>query len=355
MAKSKKVGKGIAIFIAIIIGIVIVGGCSAYITGCNLTGEKNPAKWGQKGGKNESGDGDVMPVDEGFLMFKPLTAVDSPVAIEADTAESEGNTATLTATLEPENAFYSSASWRSSSNALTVTQDEENPLKATVELTGTLTQTAQITCMVVSFKTVTATCSVDYLDTSVSVGFNEIVSQNSKYSNPTEDNKYAFAFGTEYSFNSVDYSSTKSTVQGTNVITRIALIFNPNLPARTFESEINRALKISSTGWFKTPQAVSLYDNSNDSGKFTFPATFEDLIGKLPTIISFDNFAKGFYLAYGNSPGVFSLLVTTEITYNDVVYKTSSKNYAITFVPESYLTGVDGVEITPGGGVVVTG
>lgn len=354
--KTRVTGGQIMGFIALLMVVVLV---VVWSIGSNGFTNNNPAKWDwwqseSKDNPAEGGD-NVTPTDEGILMFKPITTVDSPVALAAETAAGS-NTVTLTATLEPENAFYYSATWRSSSNALTVTQDEEDPLKATVELTGTLTETAQITCVVESFKTVTATCTVDYLETSFSSqnsGFKEIVSQDSKYANPTKANKNAFAFGTEYLFSAIDYASSKSTVQGTYVITKIDLKLMPSFSTTdTFVNEMNSKLKISDTEWFKN-EIITLYERSDGvSETFTFPATLEELIGK-PSDVSSDDLAKAYYQAYGKI-SVFMIQATIQIVYNDVVYKTCNGNMALVFVPESYLTGVDGVTILPGGGVVMT-
>ena len=167
MAKSKKAGKGIAIFIAIIIGIVIVGGCSSWITGWTITGSPDMSKWNQatsdgaKDDENGSDDEAVTPLSEGALVLQPLTTLDSPVAIAAETTGL--HVAKLTATISPENGVYHTVTWRSSSSKVTVTQDEEDPLKATVTCAGYFSDEVTITCVVVSTKTLTATCKAVYL------------------------------------------------------------------------------------------------------------------------------------------------------------------------------------------------
>lgn len=348
-SKSGGAGKIIAGFIALLLVAVLV---VVWSIGSNGFTNNNPVKWDwwqseSKDNPAEGGD-NVTPTDEGILMFKPITTVDSPVALAAETAAGS-NTATLTATLEPENAFYYSASWRSSSNALTVTQDEEDQLKATVELTGTLTETAQITCVVESFKTVTATCTVDYLETKSSVIRTknaEFISTNSKYKNATFMNG-EWAFGNTYSFTIDEYTSTKSTVQADIVLTDLIIKFYAgNLSS--VEGQINQALKIEETGWMKEPK-ISYECSDGLTGTITIP-TFEEFLGT-PAGVSSDAVANAFY-NFTKGRKIYSFTLTGEVRVNGVAYATIKNHPAISsFSPESYLKGADGVTILPGGSV----
>ena len=167
---TKKSFMGLIAFI--LVAVIVVVAVVACGIGSSVDGKwfKNGDvqtwfdSWGQgEPSDSEDDDKDVQPVGEGFLIFAPRTTVDSPVSLSTETTASESKSATITATIEPPNGFYKAIDWRSSSNAVKVTQDVENPLKAHVELVGKLFSEATITCIVVSTKTFTATCAVNYL------------------------------------------------------------------------------------------------------------------------------------------------------------------------------------------------
>lgn len=160
MAKSRKKSKVVVIVIVTLLALV-AGFCGSWFTGWGLTGEVNMAKWGNNS-VGDAGDdkGDEPAQTESLLMFAPLSA-DSPVAIASKVANvTSSSTITLTATVTPEGAYYTSVTWSSSTPDLKVTGDG---LTATVELVRTLTETATITCSVESFTTITGSCTVDFL------------------------------------------------------------------------------------------------------------------------------------------------------------------------------------------------
>ncbi|MCM1440980.1 MAG: hypothetical protein NC131_17530 [Roseburia sp.] len=351
MAKRKtakfKLNKQLVIgIVALLLAAVLV---VVWAIGSNGFKENNPVKWSWWGGNAGNGgdeldnkDNEVVPAGEGMLMLTPRTTLNSPVALAAQT-DTKTKTATLTASVEPENGFISSVTWRASATAITLTQDEENPLKVAVELTGALTETAQITCIVQSFKTVTATCDVDYIARS-------IISTMVEMTNPL------LPIGGEFvvSFSRDISNSTLKPLMRV-VEARIGYYAQwDNLLA--FETKINEKLGINETGWAHSRTLnFTEVEQSENSAKInlSLPEKISELVGK-PESVSEDDFAKAVYSLIGKvSSRHFCLAFKIELIYNDIVYyvcdtANNAEFKQIGINPETYLTGVEGVTITDG-------
>lgn len=347
-SRSKKnVLRGIAIFLAVLLVLGGVGVLSSWITGWTLTGEPNMSKWQHNSPKEDEGknEDNVAPAGEGFLMFTPRTTASSPVALAVETRASETKSAKLTATIQPEGAFYKSVTWRSSSNALKVTG---NDLQATVELVGTMTETATISCIVESLKTVTGTCTVDYIDLSnISFSIKDVededplvLAANHEYEivpelgelvgtvSASEDFKLVPTF-LEYRL--TDYAKKMF------VDTYFYDDENPDYPGNNWEF------------------ASDSYDFDEDDYSFYL---CEPEIYTYPDDYDNSRFYKAFYYdeneAY-TAQALSEIEVRIDVYYKGKLIKENCTIIrAFKYDPESYLTGVDGVEITPDGGIVFT-
>lgn len=332
--------KGVAILLALL--------AIAYvITSLALGGVWNPTKWqgaAQKTEKPKDDDNKPVETEEGVLFFTPRTTASSPVALSATTAAETPKTATLTATVTPENGFISSVEWRSSTNALTVTKDPQNPLKATVTLTGTLTETAQITCMVYSIKTVMATCSVDF------VSFPTVSFDIRGFENSNDN--YNLALNTEYEvlLSMGEITSTAEVADFSLKGTGYCVWWDE---ADSYEN-ITRFQNALGVGTSWEPWEISEdFDEGRDGYFFTLSGTLEGLFGK-PQNVSVDDYRKAFYSCDWGGDEAIKITIYADLYLRDIKVKSYAPFYAMNINPASYLTGVEGVSITPDGGIVFT-
>ena len=349
---TAKILRTVATFLAGLMVLGAAGVFSSWITGWVITGEPNMSKWQQSDSKDE----DKPAESKGILLFNQSTNRNDIALLVSETSVADNKSATLTAVLTPENAFYESVTWTSSTEALEISPTEDNPLEATVTLVGTLSETARITCTVVSFNTIIATCSVDYIAVNTTPSISSLKGSSS---NVVYQGGYCrFDFGGSYSFALKPYSSSLTTVNAEYAIKSLSIraYDTGNYSLSAMESALNKLLGVSEKGWAHNSQ-LNYTCSDGISGNFTLPATPDALIGK-PSGVSSADFAVAFYKYLLSLPsGLYplSLSFECEIKYNGVTYgvvRSISNQASIIFNPESYLVGADGVEIVPGGGIV---
>ncbi len=171
MTKSKYKKGGINLTAILCAAIIAVAGVLVTLVGVGSSWFTNAdvRTWFNSWGKApETYEFAVLPQEAGCMVLSTTRAKGEPVALSG--AYSNGQkTCTLTATLTPEDAYYSSVTWTateqdgSASTHIKLTQSDSDPLTVQVELVGELFYREQITVEIVSVETLTASCNVDYL------------------------------------------------------------------------------------------------------------------------------------------------------------------------------------------------
>lgn len=327
MTKSKYKKGGInltAILCAVIIAVsgvlvTLIGVGSSWFTNADFRTWFN--SWGRA---PETYEFAVLPQEAGCMVLSTTRAKGAPVF--NGTYSNEQKTCTLTATLTPADAYYSSVTWSATDqdgNASThvkLTQDENNPLTVQVELIGELFFTERITVEIVSVNTLTASCNVDYL------AFPDSVSVSpDPY---TEYLKCGATYSLNYGFN---YGTTAGTVTSDIecVMTDWQLyLTNDTLAAISSELGVN-------IGWDYA------WEGSEET--ITLGATPWNMF--CGSEIDKDDFNRAFFKVCNGRNDIAELSVNCDFVYNGKTYAHLSGYRTIGIDSASYAIGLDGVSI----------
>lgn len=327
MTKSKYKKGGInitAILCAVIIAVAgvlvtLIGVGSSWFTNADVRTWFN--SWGRA---PETYEIAVLPQEAGCMVLSSTKAKGAPVFNGA--YSNEQKTCTLTATLTPADAYYSSVTWTATDadgNASThvrLTQDENNPLTVQVELLGELFFTEQITVEIVSVNTLTASCSVDYLAFPDSV--------NVSPDPYTEYLKCGATYSLNYDFN---YGTTAGTV--TSDIECVMTDWQLYLTNETLEA-ISSELGVS-IGWDYA------WEGSEET--ITLGATPWNMF--CGSEIDKDDFNRAFFKVCNGRNDIAELSVNCDFIYNGKTYAHLSGYRTIGIDSASYAIGLDGVSI----------
>ncbi len=328
MTKSKYKKGGINLTAILCAAIIAVAGVLVTLVGVGSSWFTNAdvRTWFNSWGKApETYEFAVLPQEAGCMVLSTTRAKGEPVALSG--AYSNGQkTCTLTATLTPEDAYYSSVTWTateqdgSASTHIKLTQSDSDPLTVQVELVGELFYREQITVEIVSVETLTASCNVDYLAFPDSVN----VSPNPY----TQYLKCGATYSLSCAFN---YGTTAGTVTDTSEC--VFTDWQICLTSDTISS-ISAELGVSE-GW----------DYSWDS------STAELKIGVTPwdmfcgTEVDKDDFNRAFFKVCNGRNDIAELSANCDFIYKGQKYRSISGYISIGIDSASYAIGLEGVNI----------
>lgn len=330
MAKSSFKKGGINITAILCAVIIAVSGVLVTLIGVGSSWFTNPviASWFGSWGKDKEPPETyelIVPQEAGCMVLSSTKAKGAPVFNGA--YSNEQKTCTLTATLTPADAYYSSVTWTATDadgNASThvrLTQDESNPLTVQVELLGELFFTEQITVEIVSVNTLTATCNVDYL------AFPDSVSVSpDPY---TEYLKCGATYSLNYDFN---YGTTAGTV--TSGIECVMTDWQLLLTQSTI-SAISAELGV----------------NVNIGWDYSWDGTGAMQLGATPwnmfcgSEIDKDDFNRAFFKVCNGRNDIAELSVNCNFIYNGKTYTSINGFINVGIDSASYAIGLDGISI----------
>ena len=331
MAKSRFKKGGINLTAILCAVIIAVSGVLVTLIGVGSSWFTNPviASWFGSWGKDKEPPETyelIVPQEAGCMVLSSTKTKSSPVALSG-AYTSGAKSCTLTATLEPADAYYSSVTWTAGEH-IELTQDESNPLTVTVKLNGELFFTEQITVEIVSLKTLTATCNVDYLAYPDSVA-----------ANVTPNTQFFKCGGETYTVSGdFNFGTTAGTIHDFDcVITDWAI----ELTSETI-SAISSELGIN-TGWD--------YAWEFDGTTITLGATPYDMFCDT-SVETKDNFNRAFFKVCNGRNDVIQLRLNCEVVYNGTVCKYLSDETLFGIDSASYAIGLEGVNIDD---IIITG
>ena len=189
--KSKKkggAGRGLAVFLCLVLGVGIIGGTAAWGTGYALTGKANPAEWTGTPKQEEIDKNDVKPTPTDGMTVAPgsskLMSLRS-MPMTASTGATTDSTFFLSATVEPATADDQELEWlppvfenpssewaqgKNPTNFVNVspTSDTHN---ATLTCLGDFGEPILITVRSKDNPEATATCKCDYVQRATMLTF----------------------------------------------------------------------------------------------------------------------------------------------------------------------------------------
>lgn len=317
--------KVLSIILALILATAAVIGIFGSRKDGKFFAESDIAKffnsWG-KGNKTEEETYQlIVPQEMGVMVLSTRSAQNAPVAISGDLQADGKNTCTLTATLDPADAYYSSVKWTATEGGhIELTQDENDPLKVTVKLNGELFYTEQITVEVVSLETISATCNVDYL-----------AYPDGVTANVTPATQYLKCDETYTVSGSFNYGTTAGTIHEYDcVITDVTLeLTSETVSAIAFELGLASGWDYS---WDGSEDTIALGATPYDMFCYRFATTA-------------DSFNRAFFKVCNGKNDVVKVRINCKFVYNGVTYTSVSGYSLIGIDSASYAIGLEGVNI----------
>lgn len=313
-----------AILCAVIIAVAgvlvtLIGVGSSWFTNADVRTWFN--SWGKA---PETYEIAVLPQEAGCMVLSSTKAKGAPVFNGA--YSNEQKTCTLTATLTPADAYYSSVTWSATDqdgNASThvkLTQDESDPLTVRVELLGELFFTEQITVEIVSVNTLTASCSVDYLAFPDSVNVS-----------PDPYMQY-LKCGATYSLNyDFNYGTTAGTVtSGIECVMTDWQLYLTNSTISAISAELGVP-----AGWD--------YAWEGSDQPMQLGATPWNMFGG--SEVDKDDFNRAFFKVCNGRNDIAELSVNCNFIYNGKTYTSINGFINVGIDSASYAIGLDGISI----------